>query len=127
MRPKLKDHLRSRYANVKKPVVDGHRFDSQHEANRYGELKLMLAYGQIESLKLHPRYPIKIGGITVLMRSKGYPNGRKLTYVADFSYVDLVLEEVVIEDVKMQSGHRTEVYKIKRALMEAMGYRITEV
>ena len=32
----------------------------------------------------------------------------------------------VIEDVKMQSGHRTEIYKIKRALMDAMGHPITE-
>jgi len=117
----------SRYGNkIKKPIVDGYKFDSRHEAARYQELKLLFLSGEIESLKLHPRYPIKIGGVPVLLRSERYPNGRSLTYVADFSYVDLRLDEVVIEDVKMQSGHRTEVYKIKRALMEAMGYRITE-
>ena len=118
----------SRYGSkITKPVVDGYKFDSQHEANRYAELKLMERADEIDSIRVHPRYQINIGGVPVLMRSKGYPNGRKLTYVADFSYVDLRLDEVVIEDVKMQSGHRTEVYKIKRALMEAMGYRITEV
>jgi len=61
--------------------------------------------------------------------------------VADFSYNELTLSDVVslpgepfapdietpvIEDVKMQSGHRTEVYKIKKALMEAMGHTIEE-
>ncbi len=117
----------SRYGSkIKKPVVDGHRFDSQREADRYLELKLWQKTGEIKSLTVHPRYEIKIGGVPVLIRSKRYHNGRLLKYVADFSYVDVTRDEVVIEDVKMQSGHRTEVYKIKRALMEAMGYRITE-
>ncbi len=113
-------------SKIKKLVVDGYKFDSRHEADRYGELKLLLLSGEIETLRIHPRYTIKIGGVPVLMRSKGYPNGRLLKYVADFSYVDPRLDEIIIEDVKMQSGYRTEVYKIKRALMEAMGYRITE-
>ncbi len=117
---------KGRYGNVKKPVVDGYKFDSQHEADRYGQLKLLLLSGLIKFLRVHPRYPIKIGGVPVLMRSKRYPNGRALKYVGDFSYVDLATDEIIIEDVKMQSGHLTEVYKIKRALMEAMGYRITE-
>jgi hypothetical protein len=47
-----------------------------------------------------------------------------------FSYFPGKVEDcklgMVIEDVKMQSGHRTEIYKIKRALMDAMGKPITE-
>jgi hypothetical protein len=118
---------RGRYGNVNKPVVDGHRFDSDREAKRYGELRLLECYDKIYDLKLQPRYKIVIGGVPVLMRSERYPNGRQLTYVADFSYVDVATDEKIIEDVKMQSGHKTGVYKIKRALMEAMGYRIHEV
>jgi len=118
---------KGRYGNVKKPIVDGHRFDSQSEANRYAELKLLQRAGKIEGLEIQPRYVIKIRGKPVLLRSARYPNGRKLTYVADFLYLNPSRDEIIIEDVKMQSGHRTEVYKIKRALMEAMGYRITEV
>lgn len=118
---------RGRYGNVKKPVVDGHRFDSQREADRYGELKLLEYADKIFGLRLQPRYPIVIGRVPVVKRSERYPNGRPLTYVADFSYIDTATGNRVIEDVKMQSGHKTEVYKIKRALMDAMGYSITEV
>ena len=118
---------RGRYGNVKRTVVNGIKFASQHEATRYGELRLLEAYDKIHDLKLQPRYPIVIGRVPVVKRSERYPNGRPLTYVADFSYIDTETGNRIIEDVKMQSGHKTEVYKIKRALMDAMGYRITEV
>ena len=63
-----------------------------------------------------------------------------MIYEADFSYFEWTevsidrphgtttarKAERVIEDVKMQSGFRTEVYKIKRALMRAMGHVIRE-
>lgn len=125
---------RSRYPNVLRTEIDGHIFDSKIEARRYLELKLLLKAGEIRDLTLQPRYPIMFGTAKVLMRSKGYPNGRPLTYVADFTY--LARDDssprpwsgkYIIEDVKMHSGHRTEVYKIKKALMEAMGLTITEV
>jgi len=132
---------KGRYGNVKKPEFDGIRFDSHREMQRYCDLKLMQQAGVIKDLEVHPKYPITIGGIEIRIRSKRYWNeGRHLTYEADFSYIDLekkpsrdeLLEHgadwhpTVIVDVKMQSGHRTETYKIKRALMTAMGYTITE-
>jgi hypothetical protein len=104
---------------------DGTTLDSKREYMRYGALLLLFYAGEIEELDVHPRIPICIGGVQVLMRSAGYPNGRKLTYVGDFRYIDIDKKHG-IEDVKMQSGHRTEVYKIKRALVEAMGLHITE-
>ena len=118
---------RGRYGNVKRTVVNGIKFASQREATRYGELRLLDSFDKIHALKLQPRFLIVIGRVPVLKRSERYPNGRPLTYVADFSYIDTETGNRIIEDVKMQSGHKTEVYKIKRALMEAMGYRITEV
>ena len=123
---------RGRYGNVRKPVIDGHRFDSKYESERYLELKLLEKAGKIRDLELQPRFPIEIFGVKIMMRSQRYPNGRQLTYVADFRYKDQELREglrnlTVIEDVKMQSGHSQPEYKIKRALMEAMGYQITEV
>jgi hypothetical protein len=124
---------RGRYGNVKKHVhEDGTKLDSGRELVRYGELLLLLRTDKIRELKVHPRYPIILGGGYILMKSKGYPNGRKLTYVADFSYLERVPGTYctgwrpIIEDVKMQSGFRTEVYKIKRALMDAMGITISE-
>ena len=113
----------SRYPNVEKPSMDGHKFDSKAEMLRYANLKLMRTAKLIDCLELQPRIPIIIKGVAIKLRSKGYPNGRQLTYVADFRYFDKERHEWVLEDVK---GHRTEVYKIKKALVEAMGITITE-
>lgn len=119
---------RGRYGNVQKPVIDGHRFDSKHESERYLELKLLEKAGEIEQLEVQPRFPIIIGGVPIRIMSKRYSTlGRQMMYVADFQYRDIKRKKRIIEDVKMQSGHRTEVYKIKRALMQAIGYQITEV
>ena len=112
---------RSRYANIRRYKCDGHTFDSKRELVRYQELKLAERAGAIADLELHPRIPITIGGVEVR-----YPNGRHLTYIADFRYLDRQSGETITEDVKMQSGHRTEVYKIKRALVAAMGVSVLE-
>lgn len=123
-----------RYGKNKRCVHgDGTKFDSRLEMNRYSELLLLKRAGEITELKVHPRYPLYGMNGKLMMRSNRYPNGRQMVYVADFSYnVHAVIDgepatKPVIEDVKMQSGHRTEVYKIKRALMDAMGCPITEV
>jgi len=120
-----------RYSNVQKHQhPDGTKLDSGREYLRYTELLLLQRAGEICGLKVHPRFPITIAGVPILIKSKGYPNGWHLTYVGDFSYFPGKVEDcqlgMVIEDVKMQSGFRTEIYKIKRALMEAMGRPITE-
>ena len=125
-----KTRSKGRYGNVSKPVHDGIRFDSKREMLRYMDLRLLEKAGEICGLKVHPRFNIIIGSVPVLMKSARYPNGRQMVYVADFCYFPRKPEDLqlglVIEDVKMESGHRTEVYKIKRALMDAMGYTITE-
>lgn len=118
---------KGRYGNIKRHVhQDGTVLDSKREYQRYCELLLLERAGEIRDIFVHPRYPITIGGIDIKIRSKRYPGGRVLTYVADFVYYDFKRRKDVIEDVKMRSGHRTEVYKIKRALMEAMGHEISE-
>ena len=112
---------------AKKVKEDGHTFDSMREHARYCMLKLLIRAGEIEGLQVHPRFPIVIGGVPILMRSARYPNGRQLTYVADFRYRRVgeigPFAEWVIEDSK---GHRTEVYKLKLALVQAMGLEILE-
>ena len=95
--------------------------DSKRELKRYEELKLLERAGQIICLEAHPRFPVTIGGVEIR-----YPSGRQMVYVADFRYTDVATATEIIEDVKMGSGHLTEVYKIKRALMLAMGLTITE-
>ena len=121
---------KGRYGNVQKPEADGIKFDSQREYRRYCDLKLLEMAGEIQNLKVHPEYPITIGGVPIMVSSNQHNKwDRHLTYVADFEYYERDkngLWGLVIEDVKMQSGHRTGVYKLKRALMKAMGYEIRE-
>lgn len=115
---------KGRYSMVKKPVIDGIRFDSGKEAKRYQDLKIIEASGAIRNLNVHKKYPITIAGIEIRTFSKRYwKTGKHLTYEADFTYWDCERKTQVIEDCK---GHRTEVYRIKRALMLAMGHEILE-
>ncbi len=101
---------------------DGRKYDSKRELTRGLELQAMEKAGFVRDLQFQVRYPITIGGVEIR-----YPgSNRHLTYVADFVYFDVELDCEVIEDTKMQSGFRPPEYKIKRALMHAMGKEITE-
>lgn len=114
-----------RYGNVKKIEEDGYRFDSKREYLRYLDLKLLERAGQIFDIQVHPKYPITIAGVPIMVSSNQHNKwDRHLIYEADFEYIQD--GDVVIEDVKMQSGHRTGIYKLKRALMRAMGHDIEE-
>ncbi|MDD5059439.1 MAG: DUF1064 domain-containing protein [Sideroxydans sp.] len=102
----------SKYGS-RRTVVDGIRFDSQAEARRYGELRLLEAAGSIFDLKLQVEYQVHIKGQHIC------------SYLADFVYFDREKGEWVIEDVK---GVRTQVYRLKKRLVEAIyGITITEV
>lgn len=93
---------KAKYGN-KKVVIDGIKFDSKREAQRYGALQLMLKAGLISNLRLQVPYQITV-------------NGKKVCrYVADFVYSENGKE--VVEDVK---GMKTPVYNLKKKLMEAV-------
>ena len=119
----IKPKSKGRFGNVKREKIDGYNFASKREAARYMELKLLVHAGAISNLAVQPPIPITIGGVKVLSISDRYPNGRHVRYVADFKYTEKGVE--VWEDVKM-SKHRTEIYKLKRALVLAMGIAIRE-
>ncbi len=93
----------------KKTKVDGIVFDSQKEAKRYLELKMLLKTGEISELKLQPIYILqdkfKLNGKTI----------RDIKYIADFEYLDNATGKTVIEDVK---GIKTDVYKLKKKLFQ---------
>ena len=105
---------------AKPTVIDGVRFASKAEADRYCYLRLLLQAGKISNLELQPKYTIKI-------------NGEKICdYVADFRYFtpnngpqDQV-GHLVVEDVK---GTKTPVYRLKKKLVEALypGVKIEEI
>ena len=102
---------RPKYRN-KKTVVDGITFDSKREASRYNELKIAEKSGTITKLRLQVPFAIVVNRI--------YCG----SYVSDFVYLDRDGEEI-IEDAK---GVRSDLYKLKKKLVEALyGVAIVEV
>ena len=92
-----------------KIIIDGISFDSKREGNRYLELKLLEKAGKIKDLKLQQQFELQPS-----FRKNG-KTIRAITYVADFTYLDLETNQNVVEDVK---GFKTDVYMLKRKLFE---------
>lgn len=101
-----------KYGN-RKTVVDGIKFDSKLEADRYCELKLLQRAGKITDLKLQPAFELLPS-----FRKNG-TTYRGIYYKADFSYT--LNGKTIIEDTK---GYRTEAYCLKKKLFE---YRYPEL
>lgn len=107
--------------NNKKITVDGQKFDSKKEANRYRELRLLEKAGAIKDLRMQVKF-------TLIPAQRDEATGkvveRECSYKADFVYYEEA-GETVVEDVK---GYRTKEYIIKRKLMLYLyGIRIREV
>lgn len=105
MKRKQFNITRNKYS-AKKTVIDGIKFDSKKEANRYLELKMLEKAKQITDLELQPAFELiptqKYQGETL----------RKVKYIADFQYKDL-FGDVIVEDTK---GFKTTEYIIKKKL-----------
>ena len=103
--------MNSKYHAVR-TEIDGIKFASKHEANRYIELKLMEQAKAIQDLKLQVTFP--------LIKKSKY--GREIKYVADFTYYEN--GHLVVEDAK---GYLTDIYKLKKRLLaELYGIEIKE-
>ena len=104
-----------KYGNIK-TIVDGIRFDSKREAEYYQLLKVLKKANdpkeKVERFELQPRFDVIV-------------NGKKICkYYADFKvwYADRRIEVV---DCK---GMRTQVYRLKKKLVEAIyNIKIKEV
>ena len=107
----------NKYRNTK-VEINGIKFDSIKEGERYHELYLLQKAGEISDLRLQEEF--------VLQNAYRSPeNGEKkraIKYLADFTYV--VDGERIIEDAK---GVKTPVYQIKKKMMESAGNTIREV
>ena len=97
----------NKYHN-KKTIIDGIRFDSKKESERYAELKLLERAKKIKKLVLQPEFILQCG-----FKDGMGDKHRPITYRADFQYIDTENGFTVVEDVK---GMRTEVYKIKKKM-----------
>lgn len=96
----------------RKVIIDGIKFDSKKEGNRYLELKLLLKAKKIRDLELQKKFELlpkyKINNKTI----------RAISYIADFVYWDISKNEMVIEDIKGSKNIITEVFKLKKKLFE---------
>ncbi len=102
---------RNKY-NARKVRLDGYTFDSQVEAARYGELKLLERVGKIRDLEVHPKF--------VLQEAFEDQWGRKwkaVTYTADFGYRED--GQKIVEDVKGGKVTQTQSFRDKSALFQA--------
>ena len=103
---------RSKY-RAKKTIVDGIKFDSKWESERYGQLKAMERTGFIRNLELQVPFEIVVNDVKICK------------YIADFRYkkesnhtiTDGEYCTEVVEDAK---GFETPEFKLKKKLMKAV-------
>lgn len=96
----------SKYNN-RKITVDGIKFDSIREANRYSCLKILQRQGVIHSLEMQKSFDL-IDTVRTDIETL-----RKTVYKCDFYYYDDNRKEWIVEDVK---GCITDVYALKKKL-----------
>lgn len=110
------NYKQSKYKN-KKVMCDGIKFDSQKEKNYYIKLKTLEELGRIRDLKLQVKFELqpsfKFKQNTI----------RAINYIADFTYID---ENGVFHIVDTK-GVKTDVYQLKKKMMNYKGYEIEEV
>ncbi len=111
----LKAQKPRKYKN--QPVeINGIRFDSRKEGERYDQLRFMQRNGVIRDLEVHPRFPLVVHG-----QDCG-------VYEGDFAWVDPETGERVVEDVKSPATRKLPTYRLKRRLVWALyGLTIREV
>ena len=125
--------------NNKKVVYDGITFDSQKEAHRYFELKLLQRAGEIQNLELQKEFELIPAQYESFERygKKGQrlKDGKRCiekscVYKADFTYTDRS-GKTIVEDVKGYvdpSSAGFAKFVIKRKLMLYIhGIRIKEI
>jgi hypothetical protein len=101
--------LASKFRNVKTEYA-GFRFDSLKERQRYVELEARIRRGEIQNLRVHPKFELKIGAVKIC------------DYFADFAYDENILDGssvLVVEDVKSPAT-LTPVFRLKEKLMLAL-------
>lgn len=123
---------------AQKVRFNGTVFDSQKEAKRYAELRLLERAGEIRNLQKQKSFELIPAQYKEIPTGEVYKRGAKagqkkykkvcleksVNYIADFVYIDKRGFQVV-EDTK---GVRTKDYIIKRKLMLYVhGIRIKEI
>ena len=104
----------TKFGNIPTPR-GGYKFASKKEAERYSQLLLLLAAGEISDLEVHPKYVLqpsfKVGKAT----------RRKIEYVGDFRYREngrVVVEDVKGWDERKREFRTTAVFDMKAKMLE---------
>lgn len=97
--------MRKHKYGAKRTEVDGVKFDSRKEANRYMTLKLLERDGYIADLKRQVKFELNEGGTF------------SYKYILDFQYIDTETGLWIYEDVK---GVLTTEFKKKMKLMKSV-------
>ena len=96
--------------NARSCYVDGIKFPSKHEAERYMILKYMQKRGEIKGLRLQVKYEL------IPPQRLGKHKLREANYIADFTYYRN--NELVVEDAKgYKDGEAYRLFKLKKKLM----------
>jgi hypothetical protein len=99
--------------NAKRCEVDGQVFDSLKEANKWRELRLLEAAGEIRDLERQVRFKLDVSGVHIC------------DYIADFVFARRT--GPVVMDVKSEPTRKRRDYRLKAKLMQAVhGVRIEE-
>ena len=111
-----------KYHNLK-AFVAGHEFDSQKEAARYCELRLLERAGEISNLQIQVPFVL----IPAQRDARGKVIEKAVSYIADFVYNDRS-GKMVVEDTKgYKGGSAYTIFSIKRKLMlKVHGIRVLE-
>ncbi len=118
---------RSKYGN-RKVVRDGIKFDSEREATRFAELKVLRAMGRIRDLRLQANFTL-VEGYTTIEGKRIKP----MVYRADFTYERATEPDrngtvYWLREVEDAKGTKTKDYLLKKKLMQdKYGITIREV
>jgi hypothetical protein len=102
-----------KYRNIP-TEVDGEKFHSKKEAKRWVDLGILQLAGRVRKLRRQVPFDLKVDGFLICR------------YIADFVYEEDTtgVWQTVVEDSK---GYPTQIYRLKRKLMEAVhGIEIRE-
>ena len=98
-------------------VMDGIRVASPGEAERYLELQIEKITGKIRDFSLQPVFEIQPAFDKVNHVTGEKIHYRKREYLGDFKVIELD-GRIRIEDTKGARGFTTEIYKLKKVLVE---------
>lgn len=116
---------KSKYGN-RKVVRDGIKFDSEREAARFSELKVLRAMGKIRDLRLQANFTL-VEGYTTIEGERIKP----MVYRADFTYERQPSQNGTVHwlrEVEDAKGMKTKDYLLKKKLMQdKYGITIREV